>query len=483
MTSPSALRIKSYFASSVDAAIAQAREELGTEALLLNTRKFSGDAGQPAGYEVVFGVPGTQDAAATPSMEFRGLLSESRQRNESVYENPLGLREARVEPRRQPIQQPVQQPVQQNRPELRQNVATARSTAATKPAEIRASRPLRTEPIARPAGSQQTEDLGGELEKLHAQINEIRSLIVKSSAPQIAVGRTVPELPEVYNRLISSGVDVELAKDIVDRLEATMSTDAFFLRGDGSKQADGPKAANRWKTMRFDAARLEAFVRSELECRVPIEPLLGGDGEHSAVVVMVGPTGAGKTTSIMKLAASDRVARRRVRILSLDTTRPGQNHLQSFASNLGIAYSSVQSVHALPAMVAQVAEKELVFIDTPGYSNTGDRSAEIAALTIGKIQPANFRLDIHLVAPGYMKGSDLRRCIQKYEVFRPSRMLVTKLDDTDTLGSVYSEASRAGLALSFFASGTAIPEDIRPAATEDLLSLAFERKAARAQCA
>jgi flagellar biosynthesis protein FlhF len=68
-------------------------------------------------------------------------------------------------------------------------------------------------------------------------------------------------------------------------------------------------------------------------------------------------------------------------------------------------------------------------------------------------------------------------------VFHPSRLLVTKLDETDTFGSVFSEAARAGLALSFFANGTAIPEDIRPAATQDLLDLALERKLAQAQCA
>jgi flagellar biosynthesis protein FlhF len=130
-------------------------------------------------------------------------------------------------------------------------------------------------------------------------------------------------------------------------------------------------------------------------------------------------------------------------------------------------------------MVARGDKQDLVFIDTPGYSSTGDRSAELAALVIEKIQ----NVEVHLVAPGYMKGTDLRRCIQRYEVFHPSRMLVTKLDETDTFGSVFSEAARAGLALSFLANGTAIPKDIRRATTEDLMSLAFERKVARAQCA
>jgi flagellar biosynthesis protein FlhF len=448
MTNQAALRVKSYFAISVDAAIAQAREELGPEALLLNTRKLPKDAGQPASYEVVFGLagdpaPGFAAGPApvqAPSREFRGLSTESR--HESRHEGKASPQESPQESRQ----------------------------------ELRASSRARVEQAA-----PQSDDVAGELERLHAQIDEIRSLLVRSSAPQITIGRTVPELADVYSRLMSSGVDAAISKDIVDRLEASMATDAFFLStSDGVRTGEGSRtAANRWKALRFDAARLEAFVRSELESRVAIEATLGAGREHGTAVVMVGPTGAGKTTSIMKLAASDAAAGRPVRIISLDPSRPGQNHLQSFASNLGIAFAVVQSIHALPAMVARGGQRDLVFIDTPGYSNTGDRSAELAALVIQKIQP----VEVHLVAPGYMKGADLRRCIQKYEVFHPSRLLVTKLDETDTFGSVFSEAARAGLALSFFANGTAIPEDIRPAAAQDLLDLALERKLAQAQCA
>jgi len=84
--------------------------------------------------------------------------------------------------------------------------------------------------------------------------------------------------------------------------------------------------------------------------------------------------------------------------------------------------------------------------------------------------------------PGYMKSTDLRRSTQKYGVFGASRMIVTKLDETDTYGSVFSEAARAQLALSFLANGPGI-EDIRAATTEDLMALAFEKPAARAHCA
>src|SRR5260221_8658177 len=62
MTKMSAMRIKSYFARSVDQAMTEARAELGPDALLLNTRRLAGN-GNPSGYEVVMGLPETQSAS------------------------------------------------------------------------------------------------------------------------------------------------------------------------------------------------------------------------------------------------------------------------------------------------------------------------------------------------------------------------------------------------------------------------------------
>jgi flagellar biosynthesis protein FlhF len=400
------MRIKSYFAKSVDQAMAEARAELGSEAMLLNTRKAS--TGQPGGggYEVIFGIPG--DAP--------GIASSP---------GPVAA------------------------------IATAASVENRAPEQFTA-----------------------ELKHLHDQMDEIRGLLVRSSRAHLTVGRTMPELADVYGRLTSADVEPVLSKDIIDRVEAAMATDTFCERTGPGKET----AANRWKMLRSDPRRLEAFLRVELENRVGLAPRLGcgTDEESGPVVVLVGPRGAGKTTSLAKLAVSTtRFANARpARLLSLDMSRATAHlQLQSVASTYNIGFQEVPAAYLLPKVIAEARRKETVYVDTPGFTGVDANAAEAAAAAFAECPD----LDIHLTVPGYMKARDLRACIQKYALFKPSKLLVTKLDETHAFGTVFSEAARAGLKLSFVAYGPGIPHDMRPASSEDFMNMAIERGKARVQ--
>jgi flagellar biosynthesis protein FlhF len=401
MKKPEGMRIKSFFARSVDQAITQARVELGPEAILLNTRKLAQGAEHSGGYEVVFGF--TEPSAR-------------------------GCRAARSRP---------------------------------------------DEPERRPPQP----DLAGELNRLHSQMDEIRNLIMRSARRHPGFGQGVPELSAVYSSLMSSEVDAALSSDIVDRLEASMATDTFFQLGGRG----GETGAKRWKTQRAAPGRLEAFVRAELQRRVGVDPRLGVGGDQGTVVVLVGPPGAGKTTSMAKLAstAAGLAGKRPIRLLSLDASRAAALlQLQSVAKASGASFDMVPAVNMLPGLVAEARKNGTVFIDTPGYCSADAKAANAVADTLSECPG----MDVHLVVPGYMKARDLRYCIESYGIFRPLKLLVTKMDETRTFGSVFSEAARGGLRLSFLAHGPVIPNDIRPASPEDLLSLALERQQARAQC-
>jgi flagellar biosynthesis protein FlhF len=315
------------------------------------------------------------------------------------------------------------------------------------------------------------------MEKLRAQMDELQSLLVRSAKNAWAAQRSVPETAELYARLIGAEVDPVLSKDIADRLEAAMATDAFFV-------STGPEptgAQNRWKRLKSDPARVEQFLLAELESRVVLRPRLGVNGAKGAVAVVVGPTGSGKTTSLAKLAIAAS-AQRPVRVISLDRSRTGVQQLLSSLATSAITFSSIDALESdalesLPKLVAEARKNECVLIDTPGFSPLDQPAAEKLAAALA----ACGDIDVHLVAPAYMKARDLRKSIERYRLFQPSKLLVTRMDETETFGTVFSEAALAGLALSFLSNGPRIPDDIRAATGEDLVAMVRERSHARAQ--
>src|SRR5579872_5950939 len=421
MKDANGMKIKSYFAKTVDEAISKAWVELGSEALLLNTRKVA-DTGTGSGYEVVMGVAGAAGVASA-----------------------VGV----------PSPAPT--------PKATATVPTPKLTPRRMPAT----------PDSAGDGFSGPE-VASDMEKLRAQMDELQSLLVRSSKNSWFVQRSVPEIADVYARLIAAEVDPGLCKDIADRLEAEMATDAFFL-------STGPEPAgaqNRWKFVKSDSARLERFLRAELESRVVLRPRIGVNGSRGAVAAAVGSTGSGKTTSLAKLAMAAS-AQRPVRVISLDSSRGAlvngaQQLLKSLATS-AISFSSVDSLESLPKLVADARKNECVLIDTPGYSPLEQPAAEklSAALT------ACGDVDVHLVAPAYMKARDLRNSIERNRLFQPSKLLVTRIDETENFGTVFSEAALAGLAISFLSNGPRIPDDIRAATSEDLLAIVRERPRAR----
>lgn len=412
MKLPSGMKVKTYQARTVDEAMAQARVELGSDALLLNTRRLS-ENGQPSGYEVVMGI-----TAETPS--------------------------------------PVQAPIPVQVPAM-----AARPIAAAKP------------PAPIPAN--QT-GVAAELERMRAQMDEIQELLVRSARRELIAQRQVPELAEIHSRLIAAEFDAVIAKDIADRLEAAMATDAFFIKA-GATEAG---AANRWKILAPDTGRMETFLKGEFERRISIQPRLGVDGGTQGIVsVFVGPTGGGKTTSVAKLAVA-LSTQHPVRVISLDRTRAGTiEQLRAISNPPHVTVAQVDALHRLPALLAEARKQECVLIDTPGLS-AGDLPA---TETLAHVLSGCAEIDVHLVLPAYMKARDLRHTIERYKIFRPSRLLITRMDETQTFGTAFSEAARAGLALSFLGTGPRVPEDIRAASIDDLLALAMGRPRGRAQAA
>ena len=127
----------------------------------------------------------------------------------------------------------------------------------------------------------------------------------------------------------------------------------------------------------------------------------------------------------------------------------------------------LETVAALAQTIEENRGKDLILIDTPGF---GFSDLDISA-GLAQFLSTREDIDTHLVLSSSMKSADLTRVVDRFEVFRPDRLLFTKLDETGSFGPILHEAVRSGKPLSFFATGQRIPEDLETASKSRLVEL------------
>ena len=395
--------MKSYFANSFRVAMEQARKELGPEAMLVTTRASALEARHLGEYEVVF-------AADLPSSQ-----DGQERAPETQNESPK-----RASP---PASQKAGHPA-------------APSYAASTPA----------------AGT----DLG-------AMLGEMRAAAQIVAPGQFACWRPTPRGPPQTRDLVGEAVDREVPRELAQRLVSAAEKRLSVASPGVRDRSAGPQLE-----VPRDPARLRGALAGEIQDAFQVDSRLGAlSGEGSPVMVaLVGPPGAGKTATIAKLAVRRGLPARKLAVLiSLDTLRVGASEqLRCYALLLGLGFQAVETNRALEQSLEEHRHKELILIDTPGFTLSDLNAACDSAEYLAR------RTDIqkHLVLPASMRYADLARMLTAYAVFRPSRLIFTRIDETETFGAVLSEAISSGRPVSFFCAGQRVPEDIKEADKRDL---------------
>jgi len=137
----------------------------------------------------------------------------------------------------------------------------------------------------------------------------------------------------------------------------------------------------------------------------------------------------------------------------------GADQLRSFAAILGVGFQALETVGALAQALEEYRGKDLILIDTPGYGTRDmDAAGDLARFFSGRPD-----VDVHLVLTASMRSADLTRVAGQFDIFRPANLLFTRLDETESVGSLFSLAARSGKPLSFLGTGQQIPEDLEAA--------------------
>jgi len=281
------------------------------------------------------------------------------------------------------------------------------------------------------------------------------------ASPQTA-GPPAVEKPKNLRPLSSSDRSVE-RQALVDADVGQMLLDEII----GSlEQRSGPNPGNR--------SEIQSVLSTEIEKRFEVSYGSLNDPTKPCIAALVGPHGAGKTTTLVKLAIMHGLAAGRpVEIVSLDTQRVGATEtLRSYATVLNVGFYPLDNPALLPHAVDDLTDRNsLILIDTPGC---GRDDASISGLV--KALSRRQDLESHLVLPATMSGPELRQAIDRFAIFRPSSMLFTRIDETIGFGRVFTEAARTKTPLSFFGTGPEIPEDLETVTKQALADRILGRR-------
>jgi flagellar biosynthesis protein FlhF len=189
--------------------------------------------------------------------------------------------------------------------------------------------------------------------------------------------------------------------------------------------------------------------------------------ERGGVVAMVGATGVGKTTTVAKLAArfALRHGRRHVALVTTDNFRiGGQDQLRSFARILDVPVYCAADAAELGDVLADLADRQLVLIDTAGMSQRDMRLGE----QLRTLQGCGRTIQPYLVLSANTQLSALMEMLKQFRQIQPVGCIVSKLDEATGLGPILTAVLRSRLAIAYVADGQRVPEDLSPARGERL---------------
>lgn len=326
------------------------------------------------------------------------------------------------------------------------SVPPAAQAAATE-AKV-APRDAQTLEFARQEIARMRSELRSELRAISYSINSFaaraRELDSKEMRSILESNPELFEFPyyESYLLLVSTGLSPEAARNAV---RAAMANGLREIR-DVNTVARAGLVGTLPGLMRFGEDPLAA------------EP--GNEGAPSAVV-LVGPTGVGKTTTVAKLAA--RVVcrlRRRVELVTLDTYRiAAVEQLKTYAEIMGVGCHMAHNINELDALMRRFAGEATVLVDTAGRS-PHDLAEE---MELGDYLRERRDLMKLLVLPATTRRSDVQLALRQFAIYGANRLVLTKLDETTRPGAALNAIADSHLPLVYLCAGQRVPEDVERA--------------------
>ena len=283
---------------------------------------------------------------------------------------------------------------------------------------------------------------GPAITEMRSELKSLRGLLVNQLSG-LAWGNETkfhPLRARMLQRLIALGLSPTLARDISEKI------------------AESDDFEHNWR-----------LALGALSHQLPVmnDDII----EHGGIVALVGATGVGKTTSVAKLAARYilRHGKGKVGLISTDNYRVGAHEqLRSYARIMGAPMRVATDLEELQEALRKFADKELVLIDTAGMSQ---RDMQLNG-QLQMLRQGDRRVQAHIVLATNTQRGVMNEVVNGFGQIDLAGCILTKVDETTSLGGALSVAIENKLAIGYYNDGQKVPEDIHPARAHGLVSRA-----------
>jgi len=446
------MKIKRYMAVSMRVALAQVRAEQGPDAVILSSRRVE------EGIEVIAAVDYDEALFADATLKRAPAAPPEVAATRALTLLKPELKEAPVRAQLTKGSAALKAPLGIEWVKLTDAETPAHSSSAPAPARM----PQHTQaPVAAPIRVQQhTQVPAAALTQAlqHTQVPAPSPARMQSPPAQdsgyLAMRREIKDLGELLKGEMAhmSWNDKRLREPVQARVLEELTTIDIAPDIAMALAALAPRHTSLKNPSHIPLALLVKHLRVVDK----LSPVNGG------VIALVGPTGAGKTTTIAKLAArwSMQHGSQDLALVSTDGYRIGaREQLANYARLLGAPMHAANNGKELARVLERLQSKKLVLIDTAGMGPRDVRLTEqLAALQLGAS-----RARVLLTLPSNGEAHALEEIVRSFARVSPVACILTKLDEAASLGAVISTALRHKLRIAYLCNGQRVPEDLHAA--------------------
>src|SRR5882757_7433856 len=400
------MRIKRYMAESMRAALAQVRAEQGPDAVILSSRRVA------EGIEVIAAVD-YDEALFAGAAQTRTTVAAA-----PTLQPPAAARS----PEASPIPSPNPSPMSL----FDQMLASEEVFRLVMPPGDDEKAPTTAAPV-------RDTSRAGSYQEMQRELKELREML-RGELAHMSWNEKRPKDP-LQARVLEQLTAMDIAPDV-----------ALALAERTPKVPDSKDSSNL--TVELLATYLRVVDK--------LKEVNGG------VIALVGPTGAGKTTTIGKLATrwSMQHGSQDLALVSTDGYRVGaRDQLMTYSRLLGAPLHTANSGDELAQALERLKSKKLVLIDTAGVGPRDVRLKEqLTALKLGAA-----RARVYLTLPAHGEANALDEAVRSFANLTPDACILTKVDEAASLGAALSTILRHKLRIAYLCNGQRVPEDLHAA--------------------